>query len=73
MLACLLAGNYVIRVLEWPLSRAPMKDAGKVQTVRVLFGTNQVGMFRVSTNEPFSAVVGTNRFVRLELTPITIG
>jgi hypothetical protein len=24
MLACLLGGNYVVRVLEWPLTRAPV-------------------------------------------------
>ena len=25
MLACLLAGNYVVKVLEWPLERAPVQ------------------------------------------------
>ncbi len=73
MLACLLAGNYVIKVLEWPLSRAPVRSPGKAQSVRVMLGTNQLGIFQVATNEPFSAVIGTNRAVRLELGPITVG
>ena len=27
MLACLLGGNYVVRVLEWPLTRAPVRHS----------------------------------------------
>ena len=44
MLACLLGGNYVVRVLEWPLTRAPVRHSAKTQTVRVLFGTNQLSV-----------------------------
>ena len=72
MLVCLLAGNYAVRFLEWPLSRAPMPSS-KAKTLRVLFGTNQVGSFQVGTNDPLSALAGTNRSVRLRLAPITIG
>ena len=73
MLACLLGGNYVIRVLEWPLSRAPMWHSGKTQTVRVTFGTNQLGVFHLGTNEPLAGLVGTNRSVWLEIAPVTVG
>jgi sec-independent protein translocase protein TatC len=73
MLACLLAGNYVIRVLEWPLKRAPMRHATGTQTVRVLFGTNQLSVLHLTTNDPLASLVGTNRFVRLELTPVLRG
>jgi sec-independent protein translocase protein TatC len=72
MLICLLAGNYAVRVLEWPLSRAPMKSS-KAQTLRVFFGTNHLGDFTVSTNEPMAAVAGTNRVVRVEIAPLTVG
>jgi len=34
MLVCLLAGNYVVRILEWPLSRAPIKQAKYTQSAR---------------------------------------
>lgn len=73
MLACLLGGNYVVRVLEWPLHRAPVRHHGKAQTVKVTFGTNQIGVFHVNTNEPLAALVGTNPLVHLEIAPVTVG
>jgi sec-independent protein translocase protein TatC len=73
MLLCLLGGNYVVRVLEWPLRRAPMLHSSKTQTVRLLFGTNQLSVLRITTNDPLSSLVGTNPFVRLELVPVLQG
>lgn len=73
MLVCLLAGNYLVRVLEWPLQRAHPLHQGRGQTVLITFGTNQLTRFRIGTNDPFSAVVGTNRFTHLEIVPIAIG
>jgi sec-independent protein translocase protein TatC len=73
MLGCLLAGNYVIRVLEWPLTRAPLRHSIKTQTVRVLFGTNQLSVLQVTTNSALASLVGTNPFVRLELVPALQG
>src|ERR1019366_9234888 len=70
MIGCLLGGNYVIRVLEWPLKRAPVLHSTKAQTVRVLIGTNQLSVLRItSTNDPLASLVGTNRHVRLDLVP----
>src|SRR5579864_3308226 len=73
MLVCLLAGNYLVRILEWPLQRAHPLHLGKGQTVLITFGTNQLTRFRIGTNDPFSSVVGTNRFTHLEIVPITVG
>jgi sec-independent protein translocase protein TatC len=73
MLGCLLAGNYVVRVLEWPLHRAPVRHHGKTQTVRVTFGTNAVGTFHVSTNDVWAPFLGTNSYVRLDLVPVLSG
>jgi sec-independent protein translocase protein TatC len=73
MLACLLAGNYVVGILEWPLTRAPIPHSPKTQTVRVLFGTNQLSVLHVATNDPLASLVGTNSFVRLELMPALQG
>ena len=50
-----------------------MRHATKAQTVRVLFGTNQLSVLHLTTNDPLAALVGTNRFVRLELTPVLRG
>jgi sec-independent protein translocase protein TatC len=73
MLACLLGGPYVVGILEWPLHRAPMLHAAKTQTVRVVIGTNQLSLLHITTNDPLAALVGTNRFVRLELVPVLQG
>jgi sec-independent protein translocase protein TatC len=72
MLACLLAGNYVVKVLEWPLSRAPIKESKFTQSARLLIGTNELATIHVGTNDALAAITGTNRFVRLQLEPITI-
>ncbi len=71
ILFCLLGGNYVVRVLEWPLHRAPIGWArGKTQTVRITFGTNQLAPpFQLGKNDPLEAFAGTNPAVRLEITP----
>ena|SRR5215469_4448372 len=73
MLVCLLAGNYLVRVLEWPLHRAHPLHLSKGQTVLLTFGTNQLTRFRIGADDPFSSVVGTNRFTHLEIVPITVG
>jgi sec-independent protein translocase protein TatC len=73
MLGCLLGGNYVIKVLEWPMKRAPFGHTSKLQTVRLYFGTNLLSEKRITTNDPLSALVGTNPVVRLELTPALQG
>jgi sec-independent protein translocase protein TatC len=73
MLACLLGGNYVVRVLERPLVTAPSRYSARTQTVKVLLGTNQLSVLRLTANDPLAALVGTNRFVRLQLAPALLG
>jgi sec-independent protein translocase protein TatC len=72
MLACLLAGNYVVQVLEWPLSRAPINQPKFTQSARLLIGTNELGVIHVATNDPLASITGTNRFVQLQITPVLI-
>ena len=72
MLGCLLGGNYVVRVLEWPLHRAPIRHHAHSQSVRVTFGTNELTRFEVSTNQPWALLAGTNRFVRLDIVPVLV-
>jgi len=72
MLGCLLAGNYVVRVLEWPLTRAKFKQPKFTQTARVFLGTNQLGVVQITTNDPLSSITGTNRFVQLQILPVLI-
>jgi sec-independent protein translocase protein TatC len=72
MVTCFFAGNYVFKVLEWPLKRVPIYQGGEGQVLRVMLGTNQLGVFQIGTNDAFSALVGTNHYVRLDIAPVTI-
>lgn len=72
-IVCFFAGNHVFRILRWPLDRAPISKSNKEQVLRFMVGTNQLQVFHVTaTNDVWSALVGTNRYVRLNLTPITL-
>lgn len=73
MVVCLLAGNYLVRFLEWPLERAPTVHSRGTHAVRLTFGTNQLASFEVRPDDPLAPVVGTNEFVRLEMIPISVG
>src|SRR6266478_212656 len=73
MIICFFGGNYVFKILKLPLLKAPIEKSRKGQTVRVLLGTNQLGVFHVGTNDALTSLAGTNPFVRLELVPVTIG
>lgn len=73
MLVCLLAGNHLVRILEWPLHRAHPLHLGKDQILSITFGTNELTRFPVSTNSPFLAFAGTNRFTQLDIVPMTMG
>lgn len=73
MVVCFFAGNYVFQVLEWPLKRAPIATGRNAQIVRVTLGTNQLAVFHVGTNDVLSSLAGTNRYVRLDISPIAVG
>ena len=73
MITCFFAGNYVFKVIEWPLKRAPLYTGREAQVLRVVLGTNQLGVFHVSTNDVLAPLAGTNRYVRLEIAPVTVG
>jgi sec-independent protein translocase protein TatC len=73
MVTCFFAGNYVFQVLEWPLKRAPIYQGRDAQVLRVMLGTNQLGVFHLGTNDALTSLAGTNRYVRLDIAPVTIG
>ena len=73
MIVCFFAGNYVFQVLKWPLNRAPIYTGRQPQVVRFTLGTNQLGVFHVGTNDALSALAGTNRHVRVDIAPVTVG
>jgi sec-independent protein translocase protein TatC len=73
MVGCFFAGNYVFKVIEWPLERAPFDKGGKAQVMRVFLGTNQLSVYHLTTNDPLSSIAGTNHYVRLDLMPVNVG
>ncbi|HEY9510360.1 MAG TPA: twin-arginine translocase subunit TatC [Verrucomicrobiae bacterium] len=73
MLLCLIAGNYVVRIIKQPLNHAHVQYPGTNQVATVLFGTNKLGAFHLSAQEQKQFNLGTNRFVAVQVTPITLG
>src|SRR5438445_778909 len=58
MLLCLIAGNYVVGIVERPLHNAKVRYPKNVQVVTFFFNQNKLGTFTVDTNKqaafPFS-------------------
>ena len=73
MLICLLAGNYVVQILKWPLSRASIHYPGTNQIAIISVGTNHLGNFQLSPEQQKKFDLGTNRFVAVQIEPVTIG
>jgi sec-independent protein translocase protein TatC len=73
MLLCLVAGNYVVDVLKWPLTRAKVGFPGTNQVVTVTYGTNKLGTFQLDADQGKSLNLGSNRFVAVEVAPLTLG
>ncbi len=73
MLLCLLAGNYVVGVIERPLQKAKMKYPRDVQVWMVFFGTNQLGIFQIHTNQVQTSPFGTNPIVAVQVEPVLNG
>ncbi len=73
VLLCLLAGNYVVRIVKWPLTRAGVSWPGTNQIVAVSFGTNRLGVFQLTADQQKILELGTNRFVSVQIEPLVIG
>jgi len=73
VLLCLLAGNYVVQIVKWPLTRAKINYPGTNQIVAVSFGTNRLGAFPLTPEQQKSLNLGTNRFVSVQIEPLVIG
>ena len=73
VLLCLLAGNYVVQIVKWPLTRAKISYPGASQVVAVSFGTNRLGAFQLTAEQQKSLNFGTNRYVSVQVEPLVIG
>jgi sec-independent protein translocase protein TatC len=73
MLLCLIAGNYVVQVLKWPLERAKIRYPGTNQVVTVSYGTNRLGIVKLDAEQQQALDLGSNRFVAVQIEPLTLG
>jgi len=73
MLLCLIAGNYVVEILKWPLERAKIRYPGTNQVVTVSYGTNRLGTVKLAPEQQRELDLGSNRFVAVQIEPLTLG
>ncbi len=73
VLLCLLAGNYVVQIVKWPLTHARISYPGTNQIVAVSFGTNRLGAFQLTAEQQKALELGTNRFASVQVEPLVIG
>src|SRR5437773_9625717 len=51
MLVCLIAGNYVVDIVERPLKNAKIRFPSRFQVVTFFFGGNKLHSFQIDTNK----------------------
>jgi len=73
MLLCLIAGNYVVQIVKWPLEHARIRHPAVNPVIAVSFGTNYLGNFQLTPEQERSLNLGTNRFVSVQVEPLTLG
>jgi sec-independent protein translocase protein TatC len=72
-LLCLIAGNYVVEILKWPLERAKIRYPGTNQIVTVSYGTNRLGIVKLDAEQQRTLELGSNRFVAVQIETFTLG
>ena len=73
MFVCLLAGNYVVGIIKWPLSKARVTYPATNQVVTVRLGNQRLGVYQLPPDQQKLFSLGTNRFVVAQLEPVTVG
>jgi sec-independent protein translocase protein TatC len=73
MFVCLLAGNYVVKIIKWPLTQTKVHYAETNQVVTVRLGSQRLGTYQLNPQQQQVFSLGTNQFVGLQLEPVTIG
>jgi sec-independent protein translocase protein TatC len=73
MLICLIAGDQVVNILKYPLSKAKITFPGTNQIWLVSFGTNLLGKFKLNDEQQASFAVGQERFVALTIGLVPTG
>src|SRR5437867_4310966 len=72
-IVCLVAANWVVKAINYPLSKAKVHFKAENQVVTWLFGTNRIFLYQFRKDISPVKELSTNQFVNLHLEPITIG
>src|SRR4249920_2690534 len=70
---CLVAGNWVVAAVQYPLTRAKVRYPPDKQVVTFLFGTNRLGVFQMVPGQQEGLNLGTNHFLTFHLEPVAVG
>ncbi|MCX7722296.1 MAG: twin-arginine translocase subunit TatC [Verrucomicrobiae bacterium] len=70
---CLLGGNFIVRLLTYPLKTAPAFFTRDTRAVTLIFGTNRLGTFELAPEEYAKLGLGTGPVAVLKLEPTVIG
>ncbi len=73
MFVCLIAGNYVVAIIKWPLTRTKVRYPAGNQVVTVRLGENKLGVYQLTPEQQKTFSLSTNRFVAVQIEPTTIG
>jgi sec-independent protein translocase protein TatC len=73
MFVCLLAGNYVVGIIKWPLSQARVHYPATNQIVTVRINNTRLGTYQLNPEQKQAFALSTNRFVAIQLEPVTSG
>jgi len=73
MLLCLIAGDRVVQVLKWPMSKAKIRFPGTNQVWTVSWGTNRLGVYKLNDEQQRKFSIGSTQFVALKVELIPTG
>lgn len=73
VMLCLIAGNWLVGVIKWPLRMTTMPKPDARQTVSFTIGTNFLGTVYLPTNQWGPVNLGSNQDIVFELAPILVG
>lgn len=73
VMLCLIAGNWLVAIIKWPLRMTHMPKPSVAQTISFGVGTNFLGSIYLTNNQWGPLNLGTNGDAVFELTPVLVG
>lgn len=73
MILCLIAADYVLAALRWPLERADTQRRPKGQEIAIFVGTNLWASMKPGVDNLGALQMGTNPLVAMQLVAVEVG